>query len=276
MGQAPLLRYRGTIEYDGTDYGGFQVQPGQPTIQGELERILEHLTQAHVRVHGAGRTDAGVHATGQVVHFDAYWTHGCGDLQRAMNALLPGDIAVRALREADQSFHARFSARRRLYVYTVCESPVRAPLWRRFAHHVRACLDVSAMQEAACALVGRQDFAAFGQPPVGTNSVRTVFAAQWREAASERCSATWAPARRLCFEIEADAFLRGMVRRIVGTLLAVGMGSMAPQGFRDVLASRDTGRAAPPAPACGLCLCQVSYAEDAGQTGPTATGPGAA
>lgn len=260
MQDAPTARYRGAVEYDGTAYAGFQIQRGPRTIQGELERVLERLCEAQVRVHGAGRTDAGVHAKGQVIHFDTRWTHGTTDLQRALNALLPADIAVKELGKAERGFHARFSARRRMYVYTVYESPVRAPLWSRFAHHVTTPLDVCAMQEAAHELVGRHDFGAFGQPPVGTNSVRTVFRANWRAAAAGECGDPGAPLRRLCFEIEGNAFLRGMVRRIVGALLAVGSGSMAPGAFRGVLESFDISQATPPAPACGLCLQHVTYA----------------
>ncbi|MBC7234980.1 MAG: tRNA pseudouridine(38-40) synthase TruA [Chloroflexi bacterium] len=242
--------YYAVVEYDGTEYAGFQIQVDRPTIQGELERALRRLTQEAVRVHGAGRTDAGVHAKGQVISFRAAWKHEPVDLQRAMNAVLPQDIAVRDLALAEEGFHARFSASSRMYIYRVWNRPVRSPLWARFAHHVPDALDVSAMVSAARYLLGEQDFRAFGQPPVGDSTVRMVHRVGWR-AANEH--------GLLCFEIEANAFLRGMVRRIVGSLLQVGIGRWTVNEFADLLASRDIARCAAQAPACGLCLWRVRY-----------------
>lgn len=259
MSPATTRRYRATIQYDGTEYYGFQVQPQQRTIQGELERALAQLTQAAIRVHGAGRTDAGVHAQGQVVHFDAPWGHGCAALQRGMNALLPADIAVPALQEAEQGFDARFSAIRRLYIYKVYNAPVRVPLLGRFAHHVREPLDLSTMQQAAAALEGTHDFAAFGQPPYGQNTVRTLFQATWRASHEAQDEVYGVSVRMLYFGIEANAFLRGMVRRIVGTLLLVGSGILSAADFVGIFEARDISRAAPPAPPCGLCLWRVQY-----------------
>jgi tRNA pseudouridine38-40 synthase len=242
--------YRATVEYDGTDYHGFQLQPKRATIQGELERALERVTQQIVRVNGAGRTDAGVHARGQVVSFQSSWRHPLDDLHRALNAVLPVDIAIRDLALADERFHARFSARSRTYVYTVYNNAVRSPLLARFAYHVPSPLDVEAMTEAASALVGCQDVAAFGQPPVGTQTVRCVYQAEWRPVSR---------AGLIEFEIEANAFLRGMVRRIVGSLLQVGSGIKTRDEFVALLASRDLARCGVRAPACGLCLERVSY-----------------
>ncbi len=246
--------YRALVAYDGTDYGGFQLQPDRPTIQGELERVLQRLTQRAVRVHGAGRTDAGVHATGQAISFETAWRHGPQELERALNALLPASIAVRGLARAETGFHARYSAIGREYLYTVYESAVRWPQLDRFALHVQSALDWTAMQAAAGALVGEHDFAAFGQPPAGLVTIRRVCRAEWvlLPAGTE-------PAQRRQLRIEANAFLRGMVRRIVGTSLAVGMGLLAPGEVAEILASRDISRASPPAPACGLCLARVVY-----------------
>ena len=258
--------YRAVIAYDGTEYSGFQVQADQRTIQGELERALQRLSQGFVRVHGAGRTDAGVHAQAQVISFRADWAHGPEALQRAMNAVLPQDIAVRELSGAEEGFHARYSASGRVYLYSIYHGQVRSPLWQRFAHHVAQPLDLAAMNEAARFLWGRQDFAAFGQPPCGENTVRTMYRAGWQVPALGQGWSTGSPPLWQ-FEIEADAFLRGMVRRIVGTLLAVGRGELTPPGLAEILASRDISRARASVPACGLCLWQVYYRREGVRSG---------
>ena len=250
------------MAYDGTDYCGFQAQPDHPTIQGELERALARITREPVRVTGAGRTDAGVHALGQVIHFASDWRHPAGDLQRALNAVLPPAIAVRAVEPVRDDFHARFDARRRQYRYTLFCKAVRAPLFGRLAHQVMEPLDRSAMTAAAQALVGRHDYAAFGQSPSGLGTVRTVFAAVWEPISPPLgLPASGGDAQWLQFVVDADAFLRGMVRRIVGTLLLVGAGRLSVAGFGGILRARDISQAAPPAPACGLCLWRVWYAE---------------
>jgi tRNA pseudouridine38-40 synthase len=265
LGEVGARNFRATVEYDGTEYGGFQIQVSRATIQGELERALQRLTQTDVRVHGAGRTDAGVHARGQVISFHAAWRHETAALQRAMNAVLPRDVAVRELAEAEQTFHARYSATRRQYVYQVYRSETRSPLSDRFAHHVARPLNVAAMNEAAGCLCGVHDFTAFGQPPAGEVTLRRVYRAEWATRAEWGRAESTAPGdlapgpERCWFEIEANAFLRGMVRRIVGTLLPVGLGLFAPRDVEAVLASRDISQASPPAPACGLCLWRVWY-----------------
>lgn len=241
------MRVRATVAYDGTDYRGFQRQLSEPTVQGALEAALERITQASTRVLAAGRTDAGVHAEGQVIAFDTGWRHGLSVLQRAMNAVLPPDIAVRDLQVASD-FHPRFDAQSRRYRYTVYNAPVRSPLARRSSLYVRRPLDVVAMERATAAIVGEHDFATFGRPPQGENTVRCVIEAAWRHASP------W-----LFFEIEANAFLFRMVRSIVGTLLAVGRGKLAPDEFEQVLASQDRSLAGKTAPAQGLCLIQVAY-----------------
>lgn len=258
-----IRNYRAVVAYDGTDYHGFQIQADRPTIQGELERALQRITQEPVRVAGAGRTDAGVHAYGQVASFRTGWPHGSEALQRAVNAVLPWDIALRDVTVADDRFHARFSASSRMYVYNVYHSQVRSPLARRFAQHVMQPLDLAAMNAAAAHLVGEQDLAAFGQPPQGEVTVRRVFRANWQEGRAALCHVEISTEQLLQFEIEANAFLRGMVRRIVGTLLAVGTGFLTVKGFAEVLASREISRAGAPAAACGLCLWQVRYADGA-------------
>lgn len=243
---------RALAEYDGTQYYGFQVQDGRPTVQGTLEAVLARVTGEAVRIRYAGRTDTGVHALGQVIAFHTSWRHPLADLERAMNALLPDDIAVRQLEPVqDPRFHPRYSARSRLYRYSVWTAPWRSPLACRFAHHEPRPLDVDAMNRCAQILVGEHDFASFGQPTQGESTVRAVYRARWYRPE---------PAGQLlCFEIEANAFLRRMVRTIVGTLLEVGKGFRTESDVASLLALPDRRRAAPPAPACGLCLVAVEY-----------------
>jgi tRNA pseudouridine38-40 synthase len=236
------------VEYDGTDYLGFQVQAQGPTIQGEIERALAAVTQEEIRIIGAGRTDAGVHAQGQVVAFSTAWRHPIEELQRALNAVLSKDIAVRELRPVAKGFHPRFDAASREYRYTVFNQPLRSPLTRRFAYHFPLLLNVAAMNEAADFLVGSHDFASFGRAPQGDNTVREVYRAQWT---SEEPF--------VYFDIIANAFLYRMVRSLVGTLLLVGTGELSPAGFEEILRPADRDRAGQLAPAHGLCLMKVNY-----------------
>ncbi len=242
------MRVRAVVAYDGTDYGGFQRQANAPSIQAVLETALAQVTQEAVTVLAAGRTDAGVHAAGQVIAFDTAWRHSLGDLQRALNAVLPADVAVLEVAEAAPDFHPRYAARSRRYRYTIYNAPVRCPLARRYSLHVAEPLGLAAMQQAAQCLVGEHDFAAFGRPPQGETTVRRVLAAEWGG------ELPW-----LTFDIEANAFLYHMVRSIVGTLLLVGRGEMSVEEFAAVLASCDRGRAGPTAPPHGLCLMEVRY-----------------
>jgi tRNA pseudouridine38-40 synthase len=236
------------IEYDGTDYLGFQLQAEGRTIQGEVERVLTEVTRRETRVVGAGRTDAGVHAVGQVISFVPQWKHSLPELQRAVNALLPEDIAVHQMVWVADDFHPRFSAVSREYRYTILNQPFRSPLARRFAYHYLKPLDVEAMTKVAKCLVGSHDFASFGRPPQGENAVRQVYRAECIRQD-----------RFIHFDIVANAFLYRMVRTIAGTLLLVGMGKLSPKGFEEILQARDRRRAGPVAPAHGLCLMRVNY-----------------
>ena len=235
------------MAYDGTDYAGFQVQSNARTVQGELERAISKVCDEAVRVTGAGRTDAGVHASGQVVDFRTASALDGMTIGRGVNALLPEDIAVSALEPAAEDFHARFSATGRTYEYRIRHETERDPLERRRELHIAGPLDVPAMREASTALVGRKDFSSFATGPGGVRAVR---------------SATWCeqgPSVR--FEITADAFLRGMVRAIVGTLLWVGRGKIDALTFGKIVAANDRAMAGPSAPANGLCLIAVEYGD---------------
>ena len=235
------------MAYDGTGYAGFQVQPNVRTIQDELERAISKVCDEAVRVTGAGRTDAGVHASGQVIDFRTASGLDGATIGRGVNALLPEDIAVSALEPAADDFHARFSATGRTYEYRIRHSRERDPLERHRELHLAGPLDLAAMRDASAHVVGRKDFSSFAAGPGGVRSVR---------------SATWCgDGPRLRFEITADAFLRGMVRAIVGTLLWVGRGKIDPLTFEKIVAANDRAMAGPSAPANGLCLIAVEYGE---------------
>ena len=244
------LRYRATVEYDGHNFLGFQYQARGCTVQGELENAIERVAQQRVRVAGAGRTDAGAHAIGQVIAFDVAWRHSTPDLMRALNAVLPKEIALRDCSIAHSDFHPRYDALWRRYCYTVWNEPVRSPLGQRYAHHVADPLNVEVMRGASGCLLGSHDFGAFGQPTQGLNTVRNVMQAGWLASGS-----------LLVFEITANAFLRHMVRTIVGTLLQVGRGHMKPDEIDNLVSSGVRGAAGPPAPANGLCLMKIGYAD---------------
>ena len=249
-----MARYKVIIEYDGTDYVGFQRQAPEagPTVQGELESALAAINRREaVTVFGAGRTDSGVHAAGQVVAFELNWAHGSETLVRALNANLPPAIAVKSAEECSPDFHPRYSAKGRRYRYSIWNAPARSPLRERFAWRVwPPALNVSAMADASARLVGRKDFAAFGTAPdEDGHTVREVREARWETSGESG----------LDFYIEADAFLHRMVRSIVGTLRQVGAGDLTPDEFGAIVDSKDRSRAGTTAPPQGLCLIEVLY-----------------
>ena len=249
MSAATGGRYRAVVEYDGTDLLGFQRQAVGRTVQGELETALARIGWQGRAVLGAGRTDSGVHASGQVVAFEFDWRHGPEDLGRALNANLPADVAVRSVAECPPEFHPRYSARARRYRYTLYNRPVRSPLAARYSWQVWPALDLAAMQQASAALLGRHDFATFGtDPDQGSNTVRTVTTAEWRTAEG------WHS-----FEIQAEAFLFRMVRSVVGALKQVGQGALTVAQFEALLAAADRAQCPPAAPPQGLCLIAVLY-----------------
>jgi tRNA pseudouridine38-40 synthase len=241
------VRYRARVEYDGTDFAGFQLQPGARTVQGALEAALAHLSDGHrARVSAAGRTDAGVHAVGQVIAFDYGGGLSRADLRRALDALLPRDVAIRDLRPAAPGFQPR-RALRREYRYSIWNG-ARSPLRERTALGMRQRLDVVAMERAASVLLGRHDFRAFGGP-LGWHSVRTIHQIRVRRSGSA-----------VTIDVEADAFLRQMVRAIAAALIRVGRGGATAEDVAAALRSK-SGRAfaGEIAPAKGLCLRRVIY-----------------
>jgi len=239
---------KAVVEYDGTRYAGFQYQPDLPTVQNELERVLAEVTQEQQRVVGSGRTDAGVHARGQVIHFITSWRRSLEELHRAFNALLPPDVAVTQMAVAPDDFHARFSASSREYRYVILNQKIRSPLERYYAYHCDEPLNEEGMGEALKHLVGSHDFASFGQPTQGDVTVRHVLRATCVREGSH-----------IYLDITANAFLRRMVRTVVGTLLLVGSGALQPSDVKRILEVRDRSEAGPPAPAHGLCLMRVNY-----------------
>jgi tRNA pseudouridine38-40 synthase len=240
------LRYRARVEYDGTDFAGFQIQRNARTVQGALETALARLSDGVRRpVDGAGRTDAGVHATGQVIAFDYEGRLAVPELEAAINGGLPPDVAIRDLRRAPSGFHPRRAARYREYRYTIWNGP-RSPTRERFALGVRAPLDVAAMERIGQAFVGRHDFSAFGAAVRDRSPVRTVHTIRVRRQG-----------QLVTIDVRANAFLRGMVRRIVAVLLEVGRGRLNEEDVREALAARRPARNGAAAPARGLCLRRV-------------------
>ncbi len=246
------MRYfKATVEYDGTDFSGFQWQHEIRTVQGELEKALAYRIERPVRVTGAGRTDSGVHAMGQVVSFAAETRIPCDKMSLALNGVLPSDLSIRQVTETEPDFSARFSASSRLYGYLILNRSEPSALWRRYSAFCPQPLNIEAMQAAANYLPGEQDFASFAkETKPGETTMREVLSCRvlpWKNMAFVR--------------IEANAFLRGMVRAIVGTLIEVGTGKRDADSIPSVIASRDRSAAGFAAPARGLCLLKVRYGE---------------
>jgi tRNA pseudouridine38-40 synthase len=241
--------YRITLAYDGTDYQGWQVQPDKITIQGEMQRCLERMAGHPVSVTGAGRTDAGVHAHAQVAHFHLDTEIPPDGLVRGMNSILPNDIRVREADLAPADFHARYSARSKIYHYHLDLSPVALPFRARFTYHYPHPLQREPMDCAAELFAGRHDFAAFC---ASASEVKTTV----RECTVSRFSEH---GHELVYEVAANGFLHHMARNIVGTLLEVGSGKIAPEDIESLFESRDRRLSGPTAPARGLHLMHVEY-----------------
>jgi tRNA pseudouridine38-40 synthase len=249
------MNYRLLIQYDGTDFHGWQVQENDRTIQGELERVIGTLEDADVTVIGSGRTDAGVHAEGQVANVVLRRRFTPDRLRNAINGNLWRDIRVMNVEKAPDDFHARFSATRKTYVYRVVNAPVMSPFWRRFAHHEHRPLDIARMTEAARAMLGEHDWTAFSSARAdGDGRIRTV-----RDFTIESLWDDRANASMIEFRISANGFLRYMVRSIIGTLIEVGRGEKDFDTIQTAIVTGDRSLAGKTAPAHGLTLLNVEY-----------------
>ena len=243
-----MPKVRLTLEYDGTRYVGWQVQPNGPSIQGELEKALANLVQTDVPVMVAGRTDAGVHARGQVAAFTAPRELPLTGWVRGLNGFLPRDIAVLEAALAPDDFDPRRWANGKRYVYRVSNKPTRSPLSSATHWEIFQPLDVAAMQAASPALVGRHDFSAFRAANCqAAHAVREV----------KRLEVSGTSGQAVTFTVEGTAFVKNMVRNLVGTLVEVGRGRQPPEWVAEVLASKDRTKAGPCAPAHGLVLDEV-------------------
>ncbi len=249
------MNYKLTIQYDGTDFHGWQVQNNQRTVQGEFERVLTLLEGSEVHVAGSGRTDAGVHAEGQVANVKLEQTFKPEKLRSAINGNLRSDVRVVAVEEVDDDFHSRFSAKGKTYVYRVINSPVISPFWARYAHHDARPLDVAKMNEKSRLFLGEHDWTAFSNAQSDSeNKVRTVHGFDVSSSWDARSGA-----QLIEFKISGNGFLRYMVRSIVGTLLEIGRGERDPETIETAIVNGDRDLAGITAPANGLTLLEVQY-----------------
>lgn len=241
-----------TLEYDGTAYAGWQRQPNLPTVQSEVERVLARITQRRLTTVASGRTDAGVHALGQVVSFRTDAILSPQEWARALNGLLPQDVVVHRVEFVENDFHARFGAVAKTYEYRILNGPTRSPLGRDRVWHVPKALDITAMQRAADHLMGTHDFSSFqGSRSNCDNPICMMQPIGW----------FWEPPQ-LHMRFTADRFLKQMVRNIVGTLVDIGLGRRATDEMNAILAARDRRVAGPTAPPYGLYLLKVLYHHD--------------
>ncbi len=248
-----MQRYRAVVAYDGTAYAGWQVQPGAVTIQGELEAAVKQVTGEAARVQCSGRTDAGVHAVGQVAHFDLAKTFDLAKLRLSLNAVLPEDIRVLKVNRAKPDFHARFSPKGKEYRYFIWNAAVMPPHLRHYHYAVRKPLDAAAMRRAARLLTGRQDFAAFSANPNReiSGTVRHLHSLTVTKRGAE-----------IVIRARGDGFLYKMVRSLAGFLIRVGAGELPPESARTILDSKLRTATVPTAPPQGLFLWKVFYSRD--------------
>ncbi len=247
-----MRRIKITLAYDGTDFHGWQVQPGLATIQGALEDVVSEIEGARVAVAGSGRTDAGVHALAQVAAFTIANPIPLPNLRKAMNRLLPPAIRVTAVEEAAQDFHPRFQARAKTYEYRLWRAEVCPPFVRHFVYHYPYPLDVAAMAETAPVFEGEHDFSAFAaadeKDALGGSKVRRIFSSRIEDAGE-----------RLLYRVRGSGFLKHMVRNLTGSLLEVGKHNATIDTLRELLAPGSKAKAGPSAPARGLFLAEVEY-----------------
>ena len=238
------------LEYDGTRYHGWQRQGDRTTIQRVLEESIRTITQEDIRIAGSGRTDAGVHALNQVANFKTNSNIAARNLLNGINSLLPGDIVVTELMETDTAFHARYDAKSKVYLYQILNRPVRSALYRHYAWFIREALDIDRIREATGLLIGTYDFSSFCASNCGiTNHVRTVI----------NTDVEMNQRSMIKIYVEANGFLKYMVRNIVGTLVDVGRGKLSSTEFKGIVEAKDRRRAGMTAPACGLFLKKVKY-----------------
>jgi len=245
-----INNFKITIEYDGTNYHGWQRQKNDRSIQAEIEKALFKMQGTTIAVTGSGRTDAGVHALGQVANFQCRTHLGPDVFLRALNSLLPRDIIIHDCRQAVGTFHARYDAQSKIYNYKILNRPMPAAIGRQYAWFIRKKLSLEAMRTAGMHIIGEHDFKSFeGAGSPRSSTVRNVMMVNLVESRADS----------LIFEIEANGFLRFMVRNIVGTLVEVGLGKITPDGFKRILESKDRSQAGATAPAHGLYLVKVKY-----------------
>jgi len=247
-----------TIAYDGTDFHGWQIQAEKPTIQGEIVNVLRRLTQEHVYLHGAGRTDAGVHALGQVGSFRTQSALSAEEFQRALNALLPQTIRIVGSEEVGPDFDARWSARGKIYRYRIYRGKVVPPMIWRYVLHYPFPLDEEAMRDAAARFAGTHDFASFAastgseEDDKERSTEREIFSTELVRTADDA---------ELVFTVRGRSFLRYMVRKMVGTLLDVGRGKLKPEDIDRLYELRDRSKSGPTVPAEGLVMVEVQHEE---------------
>lgn len=253
-----MRHFKLTIAYDGTEFHGWQMQASKPTIQGEVVGVLRRLTQEDIQLHGAGRTDAGVHALGQVASFRTQSGLSAVEFQRALNALLPLAIRIVGAEEVGPDFHARWSARAKIYRYRLYRGKVVPPAIWRYVLHYPFPLDEDAMRIAASRYVGPHDFAAFAastgseEDDKERSTVREIYSSEL--ACSE-------DGEELVYTVRGRSFLRYMVRKMVGTLLEVGRGRLTPDDIVRLYQSRDRSKSGPTVPPQGLCMVSVEHEE---------------
>jgi len=245
-----MKNFKLVIEYDGTRFCGWQRQKDDLTVQDVIEKALFTMTKQKINLIGSGRTDAGVHALGQVANFKCDTRLTPSVFEKGLNSLLPEDIVIRSCEWADIEFHARFHVKSKAYRYYILNQPCSRAIGRQYMWHVRRPLDIQAMKKGSRYFVGIHDFKAFeGSGSPRAHTVRQVTTAR---ISMEKDG-------KIIFDIESNGFLRFMVRNIVGTLVAIGMGKMVPEGIPEIIISRDRSKAGPTAPAQGLFLISVNY-----------------
>ena len=244
-----MKNFKLVIEYDGTAYCGWQRQKNDPTIQEAIETAISNMTRQKITLTGSGRTDAGVHAYGQVANFSCETRLTADVFQKGLNGLLPDDIVIRACEPVSETFHARYDAKSKTYRYRILNQPIPAALYRQYAWHIKKTLSMESMQAALTGIVGTQDFKAFeGTGSPRAHTVRTVMKAQLTGEQGF-----------VVLKIKADGFLKFMVRNIVGTLVDIGLGKRTPGDIETILASKDRNQASATAPPHGLFLMSVEY-----------------